>query len=113
MSVANLIERLVSLPRCAQTESGLECIGDGHGGCGWHGCELSAWPKPCTYILDEQHYCIGYVLDENGEDVVCICPKCGGECAHTPLSEVQFPECYWDKDFVCECKQQANTERSD
>lgn len=78
------------VPVCCLTEAGLECIGEGHAGCGWHGCEEASERKSCRYIFTRGAGITGYELDENGEDEVWLCPSCGGECAHTPMDEQVF-----------------------
>lgn len=93
-------------PKCCLTEAGLECIGNGHTGCGWHGCEEAATNKRCRYTWDDRIGITGYVLDENGDDDVWLCPKCGGECAHTPLNE-----CVFDGVAHCECRINAQAHR--
>lgn len=75
-------------PACCLTQSGLECIGEGSGGCGWHGCERGAIEKGCDYQYSPRGGGVtGYVLNEAAEETVWLCPACGGECAHTPLAE--------------------------
>lgn len=96
-----------SRPKCCLTEAGLECIGNGHTGCGWHGCEEAATNKRCRYTWDDRIGITGYMLDKNGDDDVWLCPKCGGECAHTPLNE-----CVFDGVARCECRQNADIRRA-
>ena len=96
-------KRMGAVPRCVLSEAGLECIGDGHGGCGWRGCEMTSESHACRYTLEKGRGITGYVLDPDGEETVWICPKCGGECAHTPSAE-------WIDDPAaptCECEQNA------
>lgn len=75
-------------PECCLTNAGLECIGDGHGGCGWHGCEAASVSKACEYQRNARGFCTGYELQEGAEEEVWLCPACGGECAHTPIEEL-------------------------
>ena len=94
-------------PRCRLTEKGLACIGDGNAGCGWHGCESAASEKQCRYLWDDRIGITGYVLDGHGDDSVWLCPKCGGECAHTPIAEVLY-----GKDEPCACVSRSNVPSS-
>lgn len=90
-----------SRPKCCLTEAGLECIGTTEKeACGWHGCEKSATEVTVIYKPVYNRLGWGYpVRDENGEDTMWICPKCGGECSHAPLEEIKYNE-----SAHCECR---------
>jgi hypothetical protein len=62
----------------------LECIGAGHGGCGWRGHEAETDCLPCRYLTNADGLIVGWELDPAGVDDVWICPACGGECSHLP-----------------------------
>lgn len=93
-----------SRPKCCLTEAGLECIGTTEKeACGWHGCEDAATEVPVSYTPGWNRLGWGYPeRDENGEDTIWVCPKCGGECSHTPLDEIEYSE-----GAHCECRQNA------
>ena len=65
----------------------LECIGDGHGGCGWRGAEGEAEEVACRWVADAAGVVTGWKPDAGSEDSVFLCPACGGECSHVPLAE--------------------------